>query len=160
MTFERTRDYELIRSIMSHRRIYPFITDDLCPAVEDFRPAHSDAIWYMLAKDEGDLLGMWIFVPQNGICWEVHTCLLPVGWGERGARAARELAGWVWQHTECRRIITNVPECNRLALRFAMRAGMETFGRNKQSFLKSGKVHDQIMLGLSRPEEGEQCQQQ
>ena len=108
--------------------------------------------------------------PHNAICWEIHTCLLPNAWGERGRRAARLLPEWIWQHTPCRRIITNVPDNNRLALRFALAAGMTEIGVNAASFLKNGKLRDQTLLGISpqsRPEapgsigeEEEACRQQ
>jgi RimJ/RimL family protein N-acetyltransferase len=63
------------------------------------------------------------------------------------------MSSWLWAHTSCRRLITNVPARNRLALRFAEAAGMERFGVNHASLLKDGKLQDQILLGLSRPEE-------
>lgn len=149
MTFERTKDYALIRKIMTHHRVYPHITDDGCPPVEKFHPGESDDLWYILVTDD-EPLGLWLFVPQNAVCWEVHTCMLPVAWGERAAAAAKEMAEWIWKNTPCRRIITNVPECNRLALKFAKAAGMVEFGRNEKSFLKNGKLWGQIMLGLTK----------
>lgn len=167
MTFERTRDYDLIRRIMAHPRVYPHITDDGCPPVEEFHPIENPDVWYVLVRSDSgprslgfsDAIGMWVFVPQNHICWEVHTCLLPVAYGELGAAAAKQMATWVFTNTRCRRIVTNVPECNRLALRFAKRAGMVEFGRNEKSFLKGGVLFDQIMLGLTK-EEVKECPQQ
>jgi RimJ/RimL family protein N-acetyltransferase len=152
MTFRRTTDADLIRSVMTHPRVYPHITDDGCPPVEQFAPVLSPAIWYVEAHDGEELLGLWAFVPQNAICWEVHTCLLPNAWGQRGAKAAKEMAAWIWANTDCRRIVTNVPSCNPLAYRFARKAGMVEYGRNTDSFLKDGKLYDQSLLGLSKPE--------
>lgn len=162
ITFERTQDYEMVRYILTHPRIYPHISDDCSPAAADYRPIESEAIWYVLAKDvdpklsdyidsdEGpDTLGLWMFVPQNGVCWEVHTALLPCAWGDVGLTAARLLPDWIWRHTPCRRIITNVPATNRLAMHFARRAGMKIFGANRASYMKGGKLWDQICLGLS-----------
>jgi len=94
-----------------------------------------------------------MFHATNAICWEVHTCLLPCAWGERAYIAARALPEWIWRHTPCRRIVTNVPSSNRLALRFALRAGMTIYGCNKASYLKNGRLCDQLCLGLSKPEE-------
>lgn len=159
MTFERTQDYSLIRRIMAHPRVYPHITDDACPPVEEFHPVESPEIWYVVVRAGEQLLGMWCFFPQNHVTWEVHTCLLPAAYGEIGREAAKRMASWIWQNTPCRRIITNVPAFNRLALKFAKAAGMVEFGRNERSFLKNGELHDQIMLGLSK-EEVNQCQQQ
>jgi len=149
--FERSSDYELIRSIMTHPRIYDKIADDSSPAPADYHPPEHEAIWYVMVRDAGELLGLWMFCPQNAVCWEVHTCLLPAAWGDRGQAAARLLPEWIWENTCCRRIITNVPTTNRLALHFALKAGMRMFGVNPRSYLKRGVLCDQIMLGISQP---------
>lgn len=151
--FERSTDYALIREILTQPSIWPYISDDFSPAAADYRPIESEAIWYVLAWDDLELLGLWMFHPHNGVCWEVHTALLPDAWGERARRAAVAMAEWIWEHTPCRRIITNVPEDNRLAFRFAIAAGMEVYGKNEASFQKDGKLIDQICLGISRPRE-------
>jgi hypothetical protein len=58
---------------------------------------------------------------------------------------------WIWTNTPCRRIVTGVPQGNRLAFRFAVAAGMEQYGVNEASFLRGGRMLDQICLGISRP---------
>ena len=159
ITFERTTDYDTIRAVLTHKRVYPKISDDNSPAAEDYYPIEHESIWYVLARDynyidnDSDLLGVWLLVPQNSVCWEVHTALLPCAWGDIGLEAAKLLPGWIWQRTPCRRIITNVPANNRLALHFAWKAGMRVFGTNEKSWLKDGKLWDQIMLGISAPSE-------
>jgi RimJ/RimL family protein N-acetyltransferase len=159
--FERSQDYELIRKILTHSRVYDKISDDFSPAREDYYPVEHESVWYVVAKDvhDGgyDLLGLWMFVPQNGICWEVHTALLPVAWGDVGLEAARMLPAWIWEHTPCRRLITNVPSTNRLAFHFALKAGMRIYGVNRASYLKGGKLCDQICLGLSAANETLDC---
>lgn len=151
MQFERTQDYALIKQIITHEKVFPYSSDDYTPSPKDYEPIKSDLIWYVLVKDGEELLGMWTFIPQNAICWEIHTTLLPNAWGERAIKAAKELADWVWKNTPCLRVITNVPEYNRLALRFAKAAGLEPFGLNCKSYMKTGILHDQIMLGVSKP---------
>ena len=152
ITFERTLDYELVRSILTHPLLYPHLSDDHSPPAADYRPIEHEAIWYVLAKDGETTLGLWIFHPQNGITWEIHTALLPCAWGDIGLAAARELPAWIWANTQCRRIITNVPSTNRLALHFALKAGMKMYGVNIASFLKEGRYCDQLCLGISPPE--------
>lgn len=153
-TFERTQDLRLVRSIICHRRVYPHLTDDHSPAVEDYQPpAH---YWYILAFDGEELLGLWALEPRNAVTAEIHTALLP-GHGFRRARtAARELARWIFANTTVRRITTSVPDSNRIAGKFAIDAGMREFGRNKLSYLKNGKLWDQVEYGLS-PEDLSPC---
>jgi len=157
IVFERSTDYEVIRQILTHPRVYGKISDDYSPAAQDYYPIEHEGVWYVVAKDfseqdqDYDLLGLWMFVPQNGVCWEVHTALLPCAWGDVGLEAALMLPSWIWSHTPCRRIVTNVPSSNRLALRFAVKAGMKVFGINEASYLKGGVLYDQVCLGISAP---------
>lgn len=147
----RSTDYALIRGIMSHPAVYPHLTDDDSPAAADFRPIESDLIWYLVVWDGNQLLGLWMLHPHNAICWEIHTVLLPNSWGDQAHRAAAAVLAWIWQNTPCRRIVTNVPADNRLAYHFALSAGLEVYGTNEASFLKHGRLQDQICLGISRP---------
>jgi len=150
---DRSTEYALIRGIMSHPRVYPHLTDDASPAAEDFRPIENEAFCYLVAWDGNELLGLWLLVPLNAVCWEIHTALMPNAWGDRAHRAAAVMLEWVWANTPCRRIVTHVPADNRLAYRFALSAGMRVFGIDEQSFLKGGRLLDQICLGINRPRE-------
>jgi RimJ/RimL family protein N-acetyltransferase len=150
---ERSKDYALIREIMTHPGVYRHLTDDFSPRAVEFHPLESEALWYLVVWDGNELLGLWMLHPQNGICWEIHTALLPDAWGDKGHRAAKVALEWIWTHTPCRRIVTNVPEDNRLAFRFALAAGMTAYGVNRASFQKNGRLLDQACLGISRPRE-------
>jgi len=155
ITFKRTFKYALVREIFIHPRIWPYVSDDGSPAPDDYRVPEDPNVWYVLVLDVGEagaeLLGCWTFHPHNLVCWEVHTCLLPVAWGDTGLEAGRAVIRWVWQNTPCRRIITNVAITNRLALHFARNAGLKEYGLNEKSWLKGGKLIDQVCLGISRP---------
>jgi RimJ/RimL family protein N-acetyltransferase len=151
VTFERSEDWELIKRIVTDAKIYPWVSDDFSPKREDWQPIRDPAVWYVIVRDGKEILGLWMLVPENPICWKIHTCLLPAAWGDRARQAAKELATWVWENTPCMRVNTDVPAYNRLAYRFAIAAGLGRFGVNPKSVLKHGKLHDQIMLGISRP---------
>ena len=153
MDFERTTDLNLVREILTHPKIYPRMIDDFSPPAEDFIPVEHERVWYVLVRDGGEILGLWMVVFVSPILAEIHTCLLPHAWGERAAIAAKEAIRWLFAHSELQRIFTHVPAFNRLALRFAKASGMTEFGRHPKSFLFDGILHDQFMLGLSRGEE-------
>ena len=152
MIFYRTHDLALIRSIMTHEKVWPAITDDLAGDPKDFMPVDHPATYYLAAHEGDHFLGIWMLNPENSVTWDVHTCLLPSAWGELAVRAAVHAIQWVWDNTPCLRLVTKVPVFNRLALRFARMAGMVEYGRNPKSFLKNGQLHDQILLGISKPE--------
>lgn len=158
MTFERIFDMDLIRRTMTHPQIWPHISDDGAPSLEGFEPPSHPSIWYVAVRSGSEFMGLWMFVPQSAVCFEVHTCLLPTAWGTFSRRAAVAVADWMWQQcVNLQRIVTSVPECNRLALRLAENSGMLRYGLNPMSYLKNGKLYGQILLGISREEP---CQQQ
>ncbi len=151
--FEPTRDLETVRTIMTHEKVWPYITDDAAPSVESFVPVDSDYVCYLLCFDGDEILGLWMFVQTNAVLLEVHTCLLPKHGFARSREAAKKAAEWIWENTTCQRIWTQVPKNNRIALNFAKAAGMEECGVQPNSFLKDGKLKDLIQLGVSRPKE-------
>ncbi len=154
MTVDRTFDYELARSIITDPYIYDHVSDDNSPSAKEFQPVQSELMWYLIVRDEEEVLGCFLFVPQNSVCFEVHTCILPNALGSRAREAAQMAKEWMFTHSPAERIVTNVPETNILALKFAKAAGLKEYGLNPRSFLKHGLLLDQTMLGVSK------CQQQ
>lgn len=153
LTFTLAEDVELVRRILTAPTVYGAISDDGCPAVEDFRVTVHPSILYVLVHDQAELLGCFGIYLESSTCVQIHTCLLPFAPLVRGRTmaAANGILEWIWANTTFNRVITRVPEFNRLALRFAQKAGMMLFGVNEMSYLKNGVLHDQFYLGISRP---------
>jgi hypothetical protein len=149
--FQSTIDQSRIKEIVTHPCNWPHLSDDFCSSPQDWIAPIDESFLYMLAILDGEIFGMWMFEIIRPILYKVHTALLPHARGPLAAIAAKEMAVWIWEHTECQRIITDVPENNPLARRFAEAAGMQQFGVNPKSYLNGGKLLDVIMLGLSRP---------
>jgi len=135
---------------MRHPKLYDPGADDFAPARDRWTPREDESIWYVLACNDGELLGLFALAPQNAICWEIHTRLLPASWGAIAAAAARAVIPWIWENTPCRRLVTVCPEYNRLAIRFARRAGLEQYGINPDSWQKDGRLFAQVLLGISK----------
>jgi RimJ/RimL family protein N-acetyltransferase len=153
ITVERSTDYPLLTWLAtSSPLVYNAMCYDFSPPADQYRVPEGDHLIYLLAKDDGLPRGFWCFVPQNAVCYEVHTVAVPEFYGAKVLEAAGIAQRWIWDNTPCRRIITNVPEFNRLALRFAQKAGMTIFGVNEKSYIKGHKLIDQIMLGMSKPD--------
>ena len=150
MNFKRIFDMDLVRETIADPDIYARLSDDGSPKREDFRPIESELVHYIAAYDGGDYMGLWMFVPRNVICWEVHTCLLKRAWG-RSVELARGCVAWIWANTSVQRIISEVPANNPLALRLALKSGMTVFGTNERSSLKNGELIDCTWVGISRP---------
>lgn len=145
----RTFNYELVRRIVTHPKVYPFLSDDGSPPASEWEPSQNGGVYYVLVEDDGEPVGVLMFTPHNSICYEGHTALLPVVWG-KGAEIGAMTALWMFENTPCRRIIGNAPIFNLRALSYAQRAGMHVFGVNERSYLKGGVLYDQIVLGMSK----------
>ena len=155
----RTHDYAAVRAILTHRHVYPHIGDDAAPPRTHFRVNEDPRIWYVVATQDGTPFGVFAFFPESAVCWEVHVSMLPAYRTRRrdpgpspAADAGRSIVPWIWLHTTCCRIWAHVPRCNPLAIRYGQRyMGMQPFGINEHSFEKYGQLHDQVLLGVSRP---------
>lgn len=147
MRFELTEDLCAVKYILTHPKVYSHLVDDFAPPAGEFKPRGD--IWNVLIySNSGALLGLFCCWPVNTVLWEIHVALLPEGLGRDTHKRFLE---WFWPRTDCQRLMTSVPEFNRLAVRFAISAGFSQFGINEQAFQKDKKLHNVVMLGINRP---------
>ena len=88
--------------------------------------------------------------PWNTVTYEIHTCILPPYRGRAAIHAGKDAGAWMFENTQCRKIVTLVPEDNRPALFHALNSGMRKEGLIKDSFLQDGDLSDLILLGLEK----------
>jgi RimJ/RimL family protein N-acetyltransferase len=146
--FEATHDATAVRSILLAE--LESIADDFTPSAERYEPPQGR---YLIAREDGEILGFWFFVPQTHVCWEAHIVLTPTCRGKRGIALTGAMFAWLWAHTECRRLVAAVPVYHRRAVRFCALVGMERIGVNRRAFLRRGRLHDTVLFGISPPEE-------
>ncbi len=158
MLFERTFDYDLVRAILTGRRMYPHMGDDFTCPVEQYRVPTDPRIWYVLASEEWRAIGLFCFIPENEICWAAHVAMLRKVPPALTHRAGRQVIRWLWNNTPCLRLTAKVPACNRAAVRFGLGPmGLKLIGPTLEqsveplSFMKGGRLVDQILMGRSRP---------
>jgi hypothetical protein len=151
VTFERTFDYELVRRIITHPKIYRWmVSDDAVPA-EEYRAVEDAAVVYLLCKEDADILGLFMLIPQTSACVQAHACLLPWARNGRAVECYRAGIDWVWANTGFAKVIGFTPAYNFAALRVAEAAGLERVGVITKSLKKFGKLQDQVILAISRP---------
>lgn len=160
--FERSQNYALIREIIANPRAYRAAMDDFAPAPEDYRPPENDLIWYVLAFEGEELLGLFALVAQNPLCWELHHALLPGKWIPQGKAALPHLVAWTWENVRIRadapaqRIVVPVylkfrtREANTIAMDYVRDAGFTEWGRNPKSWQRRGRLVDQVWFGITR----------
>jgi hypothetical protein len=156
--FERTGCHELVRLILTHPSLYPHMTDDFAGPPEEFRVNTHPDIWYVLVKSrEGGVpQGLFCLFPENGICWAAHVALYRGIPPAMTRQIGREWMAWLWANTPCRRLIASIPVCNRAAMKYAADpegTHLLPFGVNEKSFLKRGRLWDQVLMGRSKPGE-------
>jgi RimJ/RimL family protein N-acetyltransferase len=151
ISLEPSRDFVLIRSILTDPRIYGHVACDSCPSPRDFHIQEDTPHLFVLLRVGGKPQGVWMF-EKRGTEYEVHTALKREAYGGVAHEGALRMAEWLWNNTDCERLTTRVPVQNRLALAFAKAAGMKEYGISEKSFLKNRIMHDQVLLALDRPE--------
>lgn len=148
----KTGDAELVKAIITHPKIYPFVTEDGAPAPEVFSVrglVDHPGIHFLAPIADDQVAGVFMVHSETPSIYVVHTCILPEFWG-RAEEAGRELIRWVFQNTKCNKLVTYVPKDNRLAYRLAIAVGMQEQGCITESYMKNGVLIDQHVLGIGR----------
>lgn len=145
----RTHDMWDVREIIQDPRISKHLSDEgsVGEAAID-----SPVLYWLMVEYKEEPSGVFLFHPHNAITYEVHTAILPPLWGELAKQAAFMARQWIFTQTPCRKLITHVPEYNKLALRFAKQGGLKLEGVNRKSYLFNGELMDQYLLGITKEE--------
>ena len=142
-------DMELVRATLTQPHIWDAFSDDLQGDPLNFDPCIIPGALWLGAWDGPEYLGLFPAYRVNGIMCEVHVAMIKHCGGSRALRAYRAMRDWIWANTGFKRIITSVPDCNKLGLRYALLAGLSEFGLNPGGWLKNGQLHDLHLLGVS-----------
>jgi hypothetical protein len=150
MDFYRTKDYDAVRLILTDPNIYPWAGDDSLPPVDEFQVNEHPGIWYVMVAQGDCIVGMFVLIPENTVCWQVHVNMLCWAKTREKWQAARELIPWIRENTQCKRLTASIPEFNRRALIYGTHGlGMRYVGRQAKAFLHGGELRDLIILGMS-----------
>lgn len=149
MRIEPILDPELVRKTLTSPSVWTAMADDGFVKPEAFVPSLNDWNWFLGVWDGDEYLGMFMVYQVNGIMCEAHVALLPNCGGFRAVKAGELMKAWTWQNTPFKRIITSVPSCNKLGLKYAKLAGLTEHGLNPGSWLKNGQLHDLHLFGVS-----------
>jgi len=147
---ERTTDMEAVARIFNHPKVYEWISDDT--SVPPFIP---DPAQLYLMNEEMTAVGR--IDQMTGATCMVHIAALP---DENAGPFMKEGIEWLFKNTPYLKIVGIIPEYNRAALALAKWCGFKEEGKLTKSFLKNWKLHDQVVLGLSKYDKEALCQQQ
>jgi len=147
MMIARTFDKDIIDSVLKHPAIKSFIEDDQC---QDIEYPLIDPIYYLAAWEDDTIAGMFVIFGINGVTADAHSSVLPGFYGEKAREAGRAAINWVFTNTDFLKINGSTPVCNPRAIRYAEDIGFSREGLNKKSYMRHGKLYDQIYFGVER----------
>jgi len=145
----RTGDLELVREILTWPGMYEQMGDDSLPPEHAYEVPDDPRIWYVVATNGSRLVGLFVLIPQNLVCWEVHAAMMPWATPREKWAAARALPEWLGDNTECRRLTAAVPANNGPAIVYGTHGiGLRYVGRQPAAFLRGGHLQDLVLLGM------------
>lgn len=149
ITVEQCFDADLLTTVLSHRDVYPHISDDHSPKREEFKAIVGQPIIWLLIKCDEKPAGAFLLHPHNMSLWEVHTNVLP-GYRDHSLEACKACWEWLTTNTPCNTLMTYVPKPNKPARRLAKAFGMKDFGYLPNSWLKDGEYEDLYIMGVTK----------
>lgn len=146
MLITPTNDKALIMSVLSA----PGICEHICEgdaSLDEVPEAQYLAGW---ADDE--CVGVVMMCPISSRLFDVHIHCLPEHRKLHAFDFGMSAINWIWQNTNCQKMVAQIPFCNENVLKFALLVGFKVEGINRKSWLKNGVLNDSWYVGLVRGE--------
>ena len=103
------------------------------------------------AFDNDRLVAAFSIIPWTAQCFQIHGGVSRDYWGE-GSKICYDFGLFLFNTTECMKIVAIIPEFNRLMRRCLLSVGMKEEGRISKAFIKHYKIHDLLIFGIQRRE--------
>ena len=148
MIVEQTYNRQDIKAVLCHQEIWAKIAHDGTCKPEDFNPPNSAT--YICAYVDDKPAGLMVYKDKDGVQLECHFQVLPEYRKEYALEIADRAIQWAWDNTSAYKIVAEVPEIYMNVVNFGISVGFQVEGINQKSYLKDGKLYDQLYLGLQR----------
>ncbi len=146
---ERTFDAGVVHSIIGNKELYKRSGGSV--PLDVFNPENQKDIYYLTASIEGVVMGLIVFhIFNHPICYQGHINYFPKYWGMQLEEHTKEAIQWMFDNTECRKIMALVPDHFPEVLVHAKRAGMKKEGYLINSIISNGKIDSQTLLGVEK----------
>lgn len=138
---EWTTNTDLVEYTLKHPSVYPYVSDDNCPSVDDFvMPAiDGESRKAVLCYNYESYCGCFILFDKGNDTLEIHTCLLPTAKG-MGKTFGDAVVSKIFKETGCKVISTYAPDTNPLAKRLAIKCGFEYTGEGEPMIINGEPV--------------------
>lgn len=148
ITIERTKDYDLVDSILN----IPEILDVISPTKleEPYKTRRCDSIYYLLAKHEDELVGLFI-VHKDGPCsYKIHANIPKVNRKEHSKEACDNVVQWVWGNIDTNKLNAEIPVIYQNVINRSLLTGFDIEGVKRKAYLKDGEEIDVALMGIVR----------
>ena len=142
-----TQNVEVIKAFVTPE-IFEEIAED-GHKYEEFEP--NFRLGYLVQKME-DFEGLWILERRNGVTYCVHPAIPKQYRGRKAYRAAKEFYCYLVENIDFEKLIAETPVIYKNVKLFALQNGLQVEGKLKQSYRKYGQLHDQWILGITKPQ--------
>lgn len=143
---------DFINKVLRDPSIYPLISDDQSPGSTEFTVEEliGNENVHALCPNKYTVI---LFLPKNGITWEIHYNVLKAGRGKDIRKITPEILNYAFTKIpNCKKLICYISELHKNVIDFAISMGMKHEGRIKDSVQKNNILYDEILLGMRRTE--------
>lgn len=149
---ERTRDANVVRSVIAHPDIWKTISED-GHNIDEYEPNVDESECWLMMTFEGELIGLYNYHAHNSATVEVHAHVLPGHRKQHSKETGIAALKWLYENFPgYNKVIANVPVVYENVKSFTCGCGFQVEGLNRQSYVKNGEYIDQWLLGITRAE--------
>lgn len=145
----RIRDPESIKAVVKLPSLWATVAED-GSGYDSWEPDLNEC--WLKAEDENGLIGLFNYHQFTGFCAQVHPMILTDRRGSESIKAGIESLRWVFENTDCMKVLALVPVIYRNVKLYAMKCGLTNEAKISSIYTKNGKIHDMWVLGITRSE--------
>ncbi len=142
ITLERATDRALIESVVLH----PEVKHEFANEPEKCVMFH-DNIYWLLARLDGALIGLTVFLPVYGVAYNPHIAILP-GYRGNGSEVMRLGVKWMFENTDCTKILAF--PFKPIMIRVYQKCGFDIEGFSRKLVSFHGALQDCIIVGVTK----------
>ena len=152
MIIERTRDIDLINTIMFDDDIFDTVSEDGTTKDRQRFDVYNE--YWLKVLVNGELIGLYNLHHTNQSTLEAHVHILKKFRTDYSADSILKIYKWLVENcgSEVVKFISSIPVIYPNVLMFCLSNGFTHEGVNRSSYLKNGVVHDVDMVGITMKE--------
>jgi RimJ/RimL family protein N-acetyltransferase len=152
LEIHRSFDPDVIKAIMTNESIWKTCAEP-GQKVDEYEAEVEADCWLVLTNGES-VIGAYNIHPHNSVTLEIHAHVLPEFRAEYSARSGDLALKWILENApdKYQKVIAQIPSLYQNVINFTMAHGFVLEGVNRLSSRRGGKLYDQVLLGITRPE--------